>query len=410
MSNDTKSYNNDYTIVNFDDKSPNIDAFGRFRVSSPNVLFDTKLNHTSESEFWDEQEVSGSGTTSTHNANRASIVMSVSSNTAGKRVRQTYSRPNYQPGKSQSVVMTGILGAGQSGLTTELGQYDDKNGLFFRNKDGVIYVVKRSYVTGSAVDSVTPQSEWNIDKLDGSGVSGVTIDFSKTQIFIIDYQWLGVGRIRYGFDINGIIYYVHESLNANILTAVYMSTPNNPLRFSIENDGTSGAASIEQICTAVMSESGQTGTGTDYYYSTNGTHVDANAANTIYALVGVRLQTGHEGEPVELRSVSVLTQTNDDFEWLLFKNPTVAGTFTYSNAVSGPFQVARGATANTVTPTSDPIAGGFGRAGATASSFITHEGGLGEAIDGTRDEFVLCVRPLSANADIEGGIIIQVNH
>jgi len=390
--------------------SPSVDAFGRWRVSMPHVLFDTKLTHSAEPEFWDDSEVSGTGTSSTHDSDRASVVMAVTASTAGKRVRQTFSRPNYQPGKSQLVVMTGILGTGESGLTTEIGQHDDKNGAFFRNEDGVVYVVKKSYATGTAVDTTVAQSSWNLDKMDGTGSSGITVDWSKTQIFLMDYQWLGVGRVRFGLDINGIIYYVHEMLHANALDVVFMSTPNNPLRYSIENDGTAGAASMEHLCSSVASECGRDETGVDYWYSTEGTHVDANAANAIYALVGVRLQTGHTGEPVQFRSASVLTQTNDDFEWLLFRNPTVAGTFTYNDATSGPFQYAKGATVNTVTPTGDAIAGGFGHSGESKSSSIFYEGGFGEAIDGTRDEFVLCVRPLSANADIEGGLTLSVNH
>jgi hypothetical protein len=199
---------------------------------------------------------------------------------------------------------------------------------------------------------------------------------------------------------------VHEVLNANVGTAVYMSSPNLPIRYSIENDGNGGADSMEQICTSVISEGGQEDTGQDFWFSTNGTHVDANAANSIYALVGIRLGTGRSGLSTYVHSVSVLTQTNDDFEWILIKNPTVADTFTYGAESGTPFEVARGATANTVTG-GTRIAGGFGSSGTAEGSDIDFEGGLGEAIDGTRDTLVLCVRPLASNADIEGGINIH---
>lgn len=405
---DNQTSGNQKTQVRAED-SPSVDAFGRWRISNPHTIFDTKLTHTNEPEFWDDQETSGGGTTSTHSADRASVILAVSANTAGKRVRQTFARPNYQPGKSQQVTLTGILGIGESGLTTEIGDHDDENGLFFRNKDSVIYVVKKSFVSGSAVDTAVAQTDWNLDKLDGIGVSGITLDPSKIQIFLIDYQWLGAGRVRFGFDFGGNITYVHEMKFSNIETSVYMSNPSNPIRYSIENDGTAGALDMEQICSSIISEGGAEGTGVDYWFSTEGTHVDANTANTVYALVGVKLQTGHKGEPIKFRNVSVLTQTNDDFEWLLIRNPTVAGTFTYTDTASGPFQSAKGVTANTVTG-GDVIAGGFGHAGTVQSSDIGYEGGFGEAIDGTRDEFILCVRPLSANADIEGGITLQVNH
>lgn len=390
-------------------QGPGTDAFGRLRTSQPHTIFDTKLTHTAEPELWDEQEVSGSGTTTSHNPNRASVIMGVSNLTAGKRVRQTFSRPNYQPAKSQLIMMTGILGDGQTGITREIGNFDDENGVFFRNKDGVIYVGIKSFVTGTAVDNVAPQTSWNVDRMDGNGPSGHVADWTKTQIFIIDFEWLGVGRVRFAIDLDGIICVVHEFTHANIEDKVYMSTPNNPLRLSIENDGTGGAATIECICVSVMSEGGQQGSGIDYWYSTGGTHVDCNAANSIYALVGAKLQEGHKGEPVQMDKVSLITQTNDDFEWMVIRNPTVSGDFIYSCVVTGPFMVAKGTTANVVTA-GEPVTGGFVSKGAIAESVVNYEGPFGEAIDGTRDEFVLCARPLTSNADIEGGIQLHVEH
>ena len=389
--------------------SASIDAFSRLRVSNPQTIFDTKLNHTNEPEFWDDQEVSGGSTTSTHNADRASVVMGVALNTAGKRVRQTFARPNYQPGKSQMIQMTGIIGAGNGGITQQLGVFDDENGLFFSYESGTMSVVKRSFVTGSAVDTSVAQSAWNLDKMDGTGPSGITIDWTKTQIFIIDFQWLGVGRVRFSLDVDGLIFPIHEMLHANSLDAVYMSTPNNPLRYSIENDGTGAATTMECICSSVLSEGGQESTGVDYWVSTEGVHVDANVADTVYAVVGVRLKTGHKGEPAGIERVGLLTETNDNYEWIVLKNPTVAGTFTYADEYDIPFQSARGVTANTVTG-GVRISGDFASKGTATSAAIDDEGGFGEAIDGTRDEFVLCVRPLGSNADIQGGVLLHVNH
>jgi hypothetical protein len=394
--------------------SSSIDAFSRLRVSNTRTIFDTKLNHTEEREFWDMQEVSGAGTTSVHNPNRSSVLMSVADSTAGKLVRQTFARPNYQPGKSQFVLMTGILGDGQIGITREIGQADDENGMFFRNKDGLIYIGMRSFVTGSAVDTVVVQTDWNVDKMDGTGPSntnpsGQLADFTNTQIFMIDYQWLGVGRIRFAINIEGIICIVHEMFHANTFDSVYISTPNNPLRYSIENDGTGPAANIEAMCSAVISEGGQESAGVDYYYSTNGTHIDANSANTIYAVIGLRLKDGHKGEPAHVQNVELLTESNDNYEWMVYRNPTIAGTFTYSDGGIGPFDVARGVTGNTVSG-AEAIAGGWGAKGLSASSEIDHESGFGESITGIKDEYVLCVRPLTSNADIQGSITAHVNH
>ena len=114
--------------------SASIDAFARLRVSNPTTIFDSKQLHDALPNRWDDQEVSGSGTSSTYNANKASTTLAVAASTVGKRVRQTFMRFNYQPAKSQLVFMTTTVGVsgGGAGITRSVGQFDDKNGIYFR--------------------------------------------------------------------------------------------------------------------------------------------------------------------------------------------------------------------------------------------------------------------------------------
>ena len=174
----------------------------------------------------------------------------------------------------------------------------------------------------------------------------------------------------------------------------------------IENDGNGAASEMEHICSSVMIEGGQQATGQLHWESTAGTHLDADVANTVYAVKGIRLQASKFGQQIDLTSVSMLSLTNDDFEWLLLLNPTVAGTFTYTDHSKSSAQTATGVTANTVTGVEE-VSGGFGKggnAGGDISRDLQNAIRLGATIDGTPDEFVLCVRPLTANADIEAGL------
>jgi hypothetical protein len=198
--------------VQFGD-SPSIDAFARARFSQPFTLFDSKQiwddpdianNAENYPLFWDNQEVSGGGTSTAFNVNRASTILGVSLNTAGERVRQTKQRFNYQPGKSQVGIFTCINLGSTSGIAKRVGLFDDANGLFFQSQDGVVSVVVRSFATGVAVDTAIPQSSWNKDKMDGTGASGVTLDFAKSQIPFVDFEWLGVGRVRFGWFVDGM--------------------------------------------------------------------------------------------------------------------------------------------------------------------------------------------------------------
>lgn len=384
------------------------DAFGRLRTSDPVTLFDSKQLFDSAPLFFDDSEVSGGGTSSTHSTATASTTMGVGATTAGKRVRQTFQRFNYQPGKSQLVMLTGNLrrSGGGTGVKASMGYFDDENGFFYMVDAGALKIVKRSKISGTTVDTEVTQSAWNGDKCDGTGKSGVSLDATKSIIFWVDMEWLGVGSARCGFVVDGDFITAHTFHHSNEIASTYMSTPNLPIRYEIENDGTGAASTMEHICSTVISEGGSERTGVLRYKSTGGTHVDANVADTLYAIVGLRLKSTHLDQVVFVENISVIVQTSDDFEWSLLINPTVAGTFTYSDETNSGCQTAVGATANTVTG-GVAVGGGMVKAsntGGGVASEISNALRIGAAIDGTVDEVVLCVRPLASNADVEGSI------
>ena len=87
-------------------------------------------------------------------------------------------------------------------------------------------------ILSRTVDMKIPQSQWNIDKCDGSGPSGYNLDLSKMQMFYMDYSWYGAGFIRWGFrGPNGDVIYVHKLANNNVNTEAYMRSGNLPARY-----------------------------------------------------------------------------------------------------------------------------------------------------------------------------------
>jgi hypothetical protein len=390
----------------------NRDAFGRLRVSEPLTIFDSKQSNDNQALFWDET-TGLSDISSAHDPDRAATIISYNGGaTGGTFIRQTFMRFNYQPGKSQQILMTGILdmSGGGAGITRRVGYFDDDNGLFFQDANDVISVVRRSKSTGTPVDEVVEQTNWNVDVMDGSGISGVTLDLTKTQIFSIDFEWLGVGRVRMFLVSAGVFYLVHEFDHANILDVVYMSTPNLPCRYELVAAGGSAASSIECLCSSVLSEGGQQHMGSIRYRSTNGTHINAQAANTTYALVGIRLKTTHIGAMIDLESISLINVAGDDYEWLILLNPSVSTPVTWEDEPNGAVQTSVG---NAGSPSTSTLTGGTVLSGGFVKS--SSSGGhvdqglsnairLGSAIDGTRDEIYLACRPLTSGADMEAGL------
>jgi hypothetical protein len=396
------------SAVDFID-GPALDAFSRLRVSSPFNIFDSKQIFDAAPLFWDDREVSGADTTSVYSQNAARSRLGVAETTVGKRVRQTFMRFNYHPGKSQLVYMTGVLGVGGTGITQEIGLLDDENGIFFRNDKGTVNVIIQSKVTGSVVDTAVAQSAWNLDVMDGTGPSGITVDWSKVQIFVIDYTWLSAGNVRIGLRINRVNIIVHEFSHANVIATAFMSTPNLPLRYSIENDGTGAASTLDHICATVISEGGVADLGIVRHASSNGATLDAAATATTYAVLGIKLKAAALGATIKLISLGTSEFAGSNaYDWLLLFNPTVAGTFTYADETNSVVQIARGAVANTVT-VGIQIAGGVAQSaqrGSATTEEIESALRLGSTIAGVPDEMVLCVTPRNGdiNLDIEGSM------
>lgn len=394
--------------------TPSIDAFGRLRVSEPYTIFDSKQLHDKQPLFWDES--TGGAATSTHNSTNACSEMVVTASASDFVIRQTKQRFNYQPGKSQLSFLT-FHAPHVSGITVRMGLFDGtganfltpKNGIFFESNTVLsVNIAKNGVVT----ESIT-QDNWNVDKLDGTGVSGKTIDLSTAQILAIDYEWLGVGRVRIGFVIDGLIYYCHYFNHANesSFDSVYMSTPNLPLRYSIETDGTN-PGQLDHICSSVMSEGGIEETGILRSVDTGTTHLDANAANSTYAVIGIKLKSTYNDITVKPEYFSMIAETNTGFRWSLLLNPTVGGTFTYSDVTNSAIQRAAGVTANVISSENFVIDSGYVpegavQSGSSVSRRIVTTLRLGETIAGVRDSIVLAVTPLAANADIQASLTVR---
>lgn len=379
-----------------------LDAFGRLKVSTPVTLFDSKQIFDDQSLFFDDQQTSGSGTSSTYNTNEASVSISVSANTAGKRVRQTFQRFNYKPGKALNMVFTANLSTPQSGITANVGYFDDDNGIYFSSENGKIYIVRRSKTSGIVQNEKVLSSDWNGDPCDGTGPSGLNIDPTKCQIMFIDIEWLGVGRVRCGFFYKGSPVIAHTFYHANEIKKVYMSTPNLPIRYEIENDGTGPASTLLHICSSVNSEGTTEKTGV-LRHADSGS-IGSLSSGTKYAVIGIRLKSGFIGLNTLIENISMLaTSTNDIAHWELIFNPTVAGTFTYSDVSESGVQIATGANTNTVTGGYE-LDGGYFTNALPTTAVVPNALSLGSAIDGTVDEIVLCCVPITNNITVQGSL------
>ena len=103
-------------------------------------------------------------------------------------------------------------------------------------------------------DDRIPQSQFNVDKIDGTGTSGYNINLNKMQMMGISFSWYGAGFIDFmcrGPDGNMIL--VHRMKQNNLNDEAFMRTGNSSVRYQTINESVSStlAADISSATTTI---------------------------------------------------------------------------------------------------------------------------------------------------------------
>ncbi len=324
---------------------PNLDSFGRFRVSQLENIFHAKQLYGDNSTIWTTL-VTGNATSSFIPNNSC---MQLSASATSSIVRQTKRRHIYQPGNGQQVIMTANFNQpATSGVIKRIGYFDQSNGIGFEQSGSSFGVFLRTNISGTPTDIFISQSNWNLDLLDGTGPSTMILNPTASQIYVMDFEWLGVGRIRYGTFQAGQPVYCHQITNVNSLNTVYMSTPNQPVRFEIINSGSAATQVLTHICTSVNSEAGIFDGHVQCISNSNLGGLSLSAGAT-YGLLALRLKSGSlDGVVIPKALSSVQTTGTVVYEISLQMNPSGSLPWSWQDMPNSVVQYAT-ASANTYT-------------------------------------------------------------
>jgi hypothetical protein len=301
------------------------DAFGRLRVSSPLTLFDSSHRYR-DNGLW--ATATASGGTAVFSPNEGLVNLNVTATSGSEVIRETYKVFSYQPGKSLLVFNTFVMAPAQTNLRQRVGYFGVNNGIYIQLKDSTVSFVERSLVTGLVTETIVNQNSWNVDKLDGTGLSGVVLDITKAQIMFTDIEWLGEGTVRVGFVIDGIFILCHRFNHANLITSTYITTASLPLRYEITNQGNTALPStLKQVCSTVISEGGYELRGAQQAV---GTPINAPmsfaAAGTFYPMVGLKLTATKLDAIVIATAISILGLGNGkNYAWRVVQGGTITG-------------------------------------------------------------------------------------
>lgn len=313
------------------------DAFGRLRTSTPFTLFDSQHRYKENDKF--DTLVAGDTANSQYKINESAIDMNVGTASGDKVIRESKRVFSYQPGKSLLVMNTFVMNDPKTNLRQRVGYFGNNNGIYLEANSTIISLVKRSYSNGSLVETVVPQSSWNVDKFDGTGLSsqisiannhGDGLFVNKANIFWIDMEWLGVGDVRCGFVVDGAMYPAHIFHHDNVANTAYMTTAVLPIRYEIENlNTTASSSSLKQICSTVISEGGYQGRNIARSQAIDfGNFKTLDAANTYYPVMSIKLSPDRLDSIVLPKNfdLAVITNQTSTLHYKLLINANLSNT------------------------------------------------------------------------------------
>jgi hypothetical protein len=294
--------------------------FGRTKVSEPFTLFDSTHRYTQNGDFSDV--VSGTASSS-HIEYQSTAALTIGTASGDYLYRESKRVFSYQPGKSLQVLQTFVFAPTKANLVQRVGYFSIQNGIYLELAGSQLCIVKRTFANGVVEETRVFQDEWNMDKLDGSGPSDIVFDPSKVQIMFTEYEWLGAGSVRIGFAIDGYFIAAHQFNHANYIDTVYMTTATLPVRYEIENLGTTiSSSTLKQICVTVISNGGYDKRTIPHIITRP---IATTVATTPEPIVSIRMATGRTDSVIIPSGIAAVPTTDDIFIIRIYKNATIVG-------------------------------------------------------------------------------------
>ena len=254
-----------------------ITDFATFPFSKNEVDFDEKITGTASS---------------THQPYLGMVQLSVGGSAGDQVIRQTRRVQRYLPGRASEASFSVILDGVTAGIRTRVGVFDTYNGAYFEHNGTDYYCVIRRNTAGGVVEERTARADWSDDKMDGTGPSGITINYSNIQMMVIEYEWYGSGQVEWKFVINNNAFSVHKANHANVHDHTWASYGAFPVRYELTNvTGVTGTHTMLQGSHSFLTEGTTSLLGRQLSASSPTTGYNLATAGTFYPVVAIRLKS-----------------------------------------------------------------------------------------------------------------------
>jgi hypothetical protein len=393
------------------------DAFGRLRVSEPFTTlnyYPSPLTATNGLDVDTWVTINGTNSITTYNNDNYLLL---SNATDSYCARYTKMPMAYQAGKSRLIYMTGVmLNATNISTNSYMGLFNMTNTIPPAIKEGVYFYTNGTNlywgeVTGNNITNNVVQTQWNIDTFDGTGPSGQTLtsaNLTKTLLIAIDQEWLGVGRIRCGFIINGILYYAHQFTHTNY-DIQYTKTPRLRLCYYITGE----ANSMRQMCCTCMTEGGYYSLG-NYGSVSNGSSLIpiTNNLSTKTVILALRVNPSYQNATFNFNSISLYCSFgNSGYTYYEIQMHStngniggINGSITYTDLLDSALQRGIPDFGTSIQTNGYILTSGYVEARANIEFNITQQEALSPKLNFTQYDTMLIVAICSANASVGASI------
>jgi hypothetical protein len=250
-----------------------VDLFGRIRVSSPETQVQIKQETSTI------RDLSLTHGFVTANAQMTGTAIDnyfdiVSTGTGGFYRARSKICGLYQNGKSLLVFFTfNFVTTGTTGVTKRAGYFNESDGIWLEQNGSTV-----SWKLSSSVDNTVRtvvQDDW---------IGDLTLDWTKSQIGVIGFEYLGVGDIICGFVQDRTLFVANVFSNKNGLNVPYMATPNLFLTYEMEvSRATTNTETFRVICASCLIEGGQERSGFPFSLSRfTGFNLSTNVPTAVF--------------------------------------------------------------------------------------------------------------------------------
>lgn len=392
-------------IFNKEIQFPNtsIDAFNRLRVSEPSPVLEIKHVYDKNPLLIDEL-LNGTAT-SVKDPNHSDVEMKTFSN-GDFVIRATKGRGIYSPGKSGLFMATFMNFHLQTNVIKRVGYFSSTtsfpynttfDGIFLESNGQTGEITFQIWQNGVGYFSC-PLSGW-----DSSIYDPTDIDWVQNQLIFFDFQWLGVGQVRFGMQTQAGPVIFANHIFANTTQDPYMSNPNQPIRYEIRQVGALDVGTpygeLHQLCSTYSSEGDPVGLN-NIVSIANTTERTLATPGVKYPLLGYRNGSLTAGANIVLESIFSLNQvTGSDYLITLEMNPTITGgTASWSLVTNTPVEYAQGNGSLTVGSSGTILRSYIGKGNSATTDNYSLVDNLikpGVCVNGVRDEVWICVTPLA---------------